>query len=934
MALPKIAGPSLFPGKQNSPEKSSFEPVPFDTDEEAPPEFPTYEKDDDGNVIIENDDGSVTIQQADKDDDNVKKWAEFSANLADAIDPGKLADIARDLLEDLEYDRRAREKRVEQYARGIERCGIGQDAPGGADFEGASRATHPMLAEGCVDFAARAIKELFPAQGPVRVQIIGPSTRAQIEKAERKKTFMNYQLTKQISEYRHQLEICLTQVPLGGSQYIKGSVDRLRNRPRVEFVPIDDILLPFAATDFYTAERVTHVQKITRFEFSERVRLGTYRDIGDLVDPGFAEHETKAGEASDKVEGREDNAFNTDGLRTLYEIQFFAALDDDPKAKKDDEGNAVPCPYIVTIDDSTQKVTELRRNWDEDDKHCEKLHWIVEFGFVPWRGAYKIGLAHLIGSLSGAATGALRALLDSAHIANFPGGLRMKGVGGGLAGDSKTAGPTELTQIDVPLGVDDIRKVVMPYPFPGPSSVLYQMLDWLTQHGTEVVGTAEERLGDSATNAPVGTTLAMIEQGSVTYCAIHGRLHESQKRLMEVIHRIDSYLIQDEMVIEELGSLVVRADDFRGPMDVIPVSDPNIFSDAQRYAQLQAALAMAKDYPQEFKNGALVRRALTLINLPNPGELLTGPGDPRELNAIQENVEAAKQEVSLKAYAEQDHLLHLQMHLQFMTSPIWCANPALAMPSLPKLIAHCAEHFLALYTENANAAIQAVLTVQKDVKDEEAATHTALIAMDQQMSAQLASIMPLWMQAQKSAQQFAPQPPQDPAVQVAQMNVQYKTQKDQADAQAASQAAQQKGTVEQAAMAQEAQIEQADNASEERIAMVKESGENDRHTAEMAIATRNADIADATAKEKTSAQLQTSQAAEDGANQRAALSNDVLLAIAQMKSDVSNYQKELGETLGMIRDLMGHAAKQQQIVTQAALTPDPEPATSDGASGD
>jgi hypothetical protein len=847
--------------------------------------------------VEEQEDGSAIVKLP---EDEKKAPDEFDGNIAETVDASELAGIVDRLLLDFDRDREARKGRDAQYAEGIKRTGIGQDAPGGAEFDGASRATHPMLVEGCIDFASRAIKELFPAKGPCRTQIIGEATRGALEKAERKKTYMNWQLTKQIAEYRSQLEACLTQVPLGGSQYLKVYPDAQLKRPRVEVVYIDDVLLPFAATDFYSAQRITHVQHLTSYEFDARVASGTYRSIADLgasSDPG---EKSEAAKASEKAEGKEDMAYNEDGLRTVYETNVLLCVDSDPQARESDEGVTLPSPYIMTIDEVTRQCVALRRNWEEEDEKRERLHWLVEFGLIPWRGAYKIGLAHLIGSLQGAATGSLRALLDSAHIANFPGGLLMQGEAGAVAGQTTMSSPGELTQIKAPIGVTDIRALAMPFPFAGPSTVLFQLLEWLTQHGSEVIGTAEEKLGDNPQNAPVGTTLAMIEQGSITYSAVHGRLHESQKRVMEIIHRLNADLVEDEETIEELGSLVVYRADFQGPMDVIPVSDPNIFSDAQRYAQLQAVMAMAQQYPQFYKADVLNRRALMLLNYPAYDEILATPGDPKRRNAVDENVAARLPETCLKAYDDQDHLLHLQMHLQFATSPIFAASQLMANPTIGVLLAHCAEHLIEYYKKHAEAAQQAVHEVMTrqpghtmDDAAKEAAMHEAMVNADQVMAQELAQILPLIDQAQQAAQKFAPQPPADPQAASKQAEIQAKSQADAAKLQAQQQS--------DAAKAQAtAQAAQAQAAADIQAAQLKEQGANARHSEEMAIAARNADIAATAEHAKQAGDNYATHVAESGATQRTAMANETAILIAQMKADQAHYAQQIDTMSAML----------------------------------
>lgn len=830
--------------------------------------------------VEEQEDGSAIVDLGDDDDEPGDP--DFGENLAEVIDPVELNRHAHQLLDHIDRDREARKARDDQYALGIRRTGIGEDAPGGADFDGASRATHPMLVEGCVDFASRAIKELFPAKGPCRTQIIGEATRGALEKAERKKTYMNWQLTTQIPEYRGALEQCLTQVPLGGSQYLKVYPDPRLKRPRVEAVFIDDVLLPFAATDFYTAQRITHVQHLTRYEFDARVASGLYRDItvGDTSDPG---EKSASSTASDKAEGRDDASYNEDGLRTVYESNVLLAIEGDDFGDVNDDGEPLPVPYIMTIDEVTRQCVGLRRNWEEDDEKFERLHWLIEFGLIPWRGAYKIGLAHLIGSMAGAATGALRALLDSAHIQNFPGGLVMKGPAGSVNGQSKTANPGELTQVEAPVGVDDIRKLAMPFPFAGPSAVLFQLLEWLTQHGAEVIGTAEEKLGDSPQNAPVGTTLAMIEQGSLTYSAIHGRLHESQKRVMAIIHRLNADLIDDQETVEELGSLVVYAADFQGPMDVIPVSDPNIFSDAQRYAQLQAVMQLAQQYPQFYKLDVLNRRALQLLNYPGAEEVLATPGDPKRRTPIEENVAARQPETALKAYPDQDHLLHLQMHLQFATSPIFCANQMMAVPSLPALLQHCAEHLVEFYQAHATAAWGAAKDIASPQEgQEDSVLHDAMVAADQEMAKDLAQIMPMLQTAQQALAQFGPKPPPDPAMAAKQAELAAKQQSE-------AQAAQQDAASQKLAQQSEQILMQMEQNFEERMERLKQSSDSQRHDAEMAIAARNADVAAVAEHAKQAGSTYATQIAEIGANERTAMTNETSLSIAQMKGDMDRY---------------------------------------------
>ena len=488
--------------------------------------------------VRDTEDGGAIVDLGEEDEIGEGKFLE---NLAEKLPEHVLNRLATGLLDLVDRDLEARKKRTEQYEDGIKRTGLGDEAPGGASFAGASKVVHPMLTEACVDFSARAIKEIFPAGGPVKTTIIGDPTPEKEAKANRKVALMNWQLTVQCKETRAELEQLLTQLPLGGAQYMKCRWDERRNRPMFEFVAIDDMILPFAATNFYTSPRKTHRQFLTRFEYKKRVRSGMYRDV-DLVESGMEPEESAAGKASDKIEGREKTSYNEDGLRTVYEINVFAAIEG-AEADTDPDEDVDELPYIVTIDKATMKVLSIYRNWAEEDENREELVWSVEFGFIPWRGAYPIGLPHMIGGLSGAATGALRALLDAAHIANSQTMLKLKG--GTRGGQSLEVRPTEILEVEGGINVDDIRKLAMPLPFNQPSAVLKELLGFLVTEAKGVVRTTIDTTAESQENVPVGTTMARIEEGTTVYSAIHLRLFNSIQTLLGVLHRLNATYLDE-----------------------------------------------------------------------------------------------------------------------------------------------------------------------------------------------------------------------------------------------------------------------------------------------------------------------------------------------------------------------------------------------------
>ena len=644
-----------------------------DLGEEEPPE------------IEETEDGGAIVRSLSKEE---PEDSDFYQNLADVLDLRDIDDLSLKYLDLIDNDKEARKKRDKQYEEGIRRTGMGDDAPGGAQFNGASRVVHPVMAEVCVDFAASAMKELFPPDGPVRTKIIGEATEDKTERAERKRDYMNWQLTEQIVEFRDEQEQMLTQLPLGGSQYIKLWFDEKKRRPCAEFTPIDNIILPFAAGNFYSAHRVTEQQDITQFEFDQRIARRLYRDI-DYVPSTQEPEETDSAKANDKIEGRAYTE-NDDGLRRVYHIYTWLELEDDPETKGE------WAPYILMIDETGNKVLGLYRNWDEGDETLTKLDWIIEFKFIPWRGAYAIGLPHLIGGLSAALTGALRALLDTAHVNNSLTAIKLKGAK--VSGQSQQIEITQVTEIEAGPGIDDIRKVAMPMPFNPPSPVLFQLLGWLDTAAKGVVSTAEEKIADINNNAPVGTTQALIEQGSKVFSSIHARMHDSQRRLLMVLARINRWHLQDQRRGDVVADLPIASKDFEKNTDVIPVSDPHIFSETQRMAQNQAILQLMGQFPQAFDQNAVLMRILKQMKVPEVKELMPRTAKPSEVDASEENGAMALGK-SAFAYPRQDHLAHIQAHLNFGLDPMMGSNQLIAPAFIPQAMEHIKQHMMLWYTQ-------------------------------------------------------------------------------------------------------------------------------------------------------------------------------------------------------------------------------------------
>ena len=619
---------------------------------------------------------------------------DFYSNMAESMSDWDLQPLSARYIDLLENDKNARELRDKQYEEGIRRTGMGNDAPGGATFMGASKVVHPAMAEGCVDFAARAIKEMFPPDGPVRTKIIGTVDDQKLEVAERKRDFLNWQITEQIEEFRDEQEQLLTQLPLGGSQYFKLWYDEKKKRPCVEFLPIDRVILPFAATNFYTAERAAEMHEITHWEFNRRVASGMYRDVSITratmeIDP------TKPQKANDKIEGKkyEDN---DDGLRKVYHIYTYMELEDDKYSKGE------MAPYILMIDELSNQVVGLYRNWEETDETMTKLDWIVEFKFIPWRGAYAIGLPQLIGGLSAALTGALRALLDTAHINNSATMLKMKGAK--ISGQSAQPDVTQVIEIEGAPGINDIRQVAMPMPFNPPSEVLFQLLGWLDTAAKGVVTTSEEKVADVNAQAPVGTTQALIEQGAAVFSAIHARLHESQARVLKILCRLNRWHFDEMRKADVVTDLDIERDDFAKNTDIVPVSDPHIFSETQRMAQNQAVLALVDKYPDQFNVSKVLSRFLKQMKVPDINEIMKDVPAPEQRTSADENAAMLIGQPAY-AYMQQDHIAHIQDHLQFALNPFLGQSPFADPGYLNNVIEHLKQHMTLWYLNRSNAYV-------------------------------------------------------------------------------------------------------------------------------------------------------------------------------------------------------------------------------------
>lgn len=765
----------------------------------------------------------------------------FFDNLAAVIPKSELSRIATELLEKIDQDKEARKRRMEQYEEGIRRTGMGKDAPGGASFEGASRVVHPGVSEACIDYQARIMKELWPVKGPVKKKINGVVTKEKDSRADRKVAYMNYQLTEQMKEARSVIEKMLSQVPLGGSQFVKLWYDQRLCRPRVAFVSIDKIYLPASAADYQSASRKTYADTLTAIEIRQRVDSGVYVDLG-LGRSSMMPDPSKAQQAAAKVEGVDPNPpINTDDEREIYEVEALLEVTDDMADILGYEDGGGLYPYLLTIDVQSKGVYAVYRNWEEDSETFEAINHLFEFPFIPWDGAYAVGIPHVAGGLSAAATGSLRALLDSAFVANSQGGFILKG--SGVGGQTKTPEVNEFAEVDAGMGADDIRKRVMQFNTKEPSMVLFQLLGFLVEAQREVVRTSmDESAIDSNANTPVGTQLSRVEEGMVVFSAIHGRAHEAFNRLLAGLHRLNRLYMPETIRVDWAGKEVLaRRRDFEGPPDVQPISDPTIYSDQQRMAQINAMQQRSALNPGLYDNRKLEERFLVLMKVPDYEDLLIKPNTPTEMNAVNENL-AMVLGRPVVAFPEQNHLAHLQVLLDFMNNPVLGANPIIAPKFLPAAIAHAVEHICYHYVQTTTDLIEhasgmgagELMSADPQVKQ----AFDKLLAMTSQhvsgaMVADFQGAMKVLLPALQKVQAMAPKPPSDPAqvaLQAATAETQRKGAADAANAQ--------NNQVRNAIMAQRNTVQEQGNELRSQTDITKTAieGENAKEIAGIRIA--------------------------------------------------------------------------------------------------
>tara|TARA_R110002020_G_scaffold139494_2_gene310460 strand:- start:618 stop:3050 length:2433 start_codon:yes stop_codon:yes gene_type:complete len=643
-------------------------------------------------------------------DDIVEITDEHDQNLAEELDENDSARKAQNLLEAFESDKEARSEWEYRYKQGLETL----EPDGGLSEEEEQRATrglstvvHPMIAEAATQFNAKAIAELYPSGGPVKTTIIGEPTEELEDQARRVKDYMNYQITQEMPEYFPDLDTMLFQLPLIGHAFKKVFFDTNLGRQCSQFVKAEDFIVAPDSKDLLTSIRYSHIIRMPRNDYNRYVEGGYYLPIkymGSEIDP--------AGNIGEEIEGvsQGDEAHNE--TVTLIEMHVYETFDGIDGIVDDEENqDMVAFPYVVTIDYDSQKIVSVRRNWEQEDEKKLRQNYFISYRFLPGTGFYGFGLFHLIGGLGKAATGSLRALLDSAAFSNMQGGFKLKGR---VTGGDLQVNPGEFADLDAT--VDDVNKAIMPLPFKEPSGTLFNLMNAIVQAGQRFASTADLNVGDVNPNAPVGSTVALIEQGSKAFSAIHKRLHYSQGQEFKLIAKSNAKYLPEQFEFAISGvTTKIFSTDFDSTIDIVPVSDPNVFSTAQRIAQAQSVLQLSQSAPQLYDMYDTHKRMLEALRIPNIGEVLKEPEEAVRIDPVDENMSVMYGK-PIRAFPEQDHDAHIAVHMQFIQDPSLGGNPG-ARNLQPVLIAHIAEHIALLYRQRMQTAIGMQLAPLPDIRD-------------------------------------------------------------------------------------------------------------------------------------------------------------------------------------------------------------------------
>ena len=633
----------------------------------------------------------------------------FDANLVDYLDESILGSMSAKLISSVESDKESRKEWEKTYTDGLKYLGMRFDEQRSQPFEGSSGVIHPILSEAVTQFQAQAYKELLPAQGPIKTQVVGQRDANTEMQAERVCEFMNYYIMNEMPEYDPDLDQLLFYLPLSGSAFKKVYYDAAKGRPVSKFVPAEDLLVPYNATDLLSAERVTHVVSMSNNEVRKMQISGFYADV-DLSDNQNINRDD-IGKEIDDIQGVEPD-YGEDEQRKLYEIHTVAEIEGFEDVNEMGQPTGLKIPYIITIDDSSQEILSIRRNYVPEDAMRNKINYFVQYKFLPGLGFYGLGLSHMIGGLSKASTSILRQLIDAGTLSNLPAGFKARGIR--IRDEASPLQPGEFRDVDAPGGA--LRDSLMPLPYKEPSNVLFQLLGLLVESGKRFAAIADMNIGDSNAAMPVGTTVALLEKGTKVMSAIHKRLHYSQKNEFKILARVFQEFLPPVYPYETgSGPREIKLQDFDTKVDVIPVSDPNIFSMSQRVIMAQELLTMVQSNPQLHGPQGIYeayRRMYAALGVDNIETLLTPPADntPKPVDAGIEN-SGLLQGIPQQAFPEQNHEAHVEAHKTLFLTQAVIMNPQLQSV----IIAHVMQHLQ--FMANQMAEQQLPPEVQQQIQE-------------------------------------------------------------------------------------------------------------------------------------------------------------------------------------------------------------------------
>ena len=710
------------------------------------------------------DDGGVEID-FDPNDSAEGEPGAFSENLAEVMDEIDLARLSSDLVEQFESNRDSRSDWSEAYRKGLDLLGFKYEEKT-QPFEGASGVTHPLLAEAATQFQAQAFNELLPPSGPVRTYVVGKKTPEKVAQASRVKTFMNYYITNRMEEYTPDMDQLLFHLPLAGSAFKKTYYDDTLGRAVSKFVPAEDLVVPYETTDLETCPIITQVVKMTSNELKKRQLSGMYRDIE--VVPGQVDT-TKIEDAYNEIEGVEPSILDYDC--TL--LEFHVELDLPGYEDRDENGEetGLKLPYVVTISKENGEVLAIRRNYREGDEKKTKVAYFTHFKFLPGFGFYGLGLIHTIGGLSRTATAALRQLIDAGTLSNLPSGFKARGLR--IIDNDEPIQPGEFRDVDAPGGA--IRDSLMPLPFKGPDQTLFNLLGFVVEAGQRFATITDLKVGDGNQQAPVGTTIAMMEQGSRVMSAVHKRLHYAMRQEFKILARVIADSLPDEYPYSVEGAdRSIKVEDFDDRVDVVPVSNPNVFSQAQRIVLAQTKMQLAAQAPELHNMHEIFRDMYEALGVTDTDRIMKSApaSSPRPLDPAQENINALDQ-LELKAFEGQDHQAHIMAHLTFAASPMIAQMPPIAMIIQKHVMDHVR---VAAREEVAKRYLQGLQQT-----GEEAMTEVQMLEIERMTSQLIAEgmtqVRSLSQQIVTGGQQAGP----DPLIQLKQQEMQQDAQEAQAD---------------------------------------------------------------------------------------------------------------------------------------------------------